>query len=332
MLEASGVVSSVNTEDSGGGGNTPFRRYWSPGCANHDGWAYFPTRILNGEKSGTARTSIEVGETCTGHYQSGWYTWKYEPSLNFGGASGVRKTLATIVSRQGPDDPDRPSYFEEVHFTSLYGVTRWSAWRREDPTADTDENARKCALPRKATVGGRDFVPTGCTNLVQIDPLPPSEWRSSLSWPINEAVSGSHNTLGNGDFSAEKLPGWNGVTARVADEKANMFGVRGASCFAQNALSPGAARGRDKLMFGARLWTGGNADQVTVTASVHRNGTWVVVGSQLATLSGAPSLVMATAPAAQNGNKIRITFAAANVATVLRVDDAYASFTFPQLY
>ena len=62
VLEASGVVSSVNTEDSGGGGNTPFRRYWSQGCVN-DGWAYFPTRIFNGEKSGTSRTTIKAAGT-----------------------------------------------------------------------------------------------------------------------------------------------------------------------------------------------------------------------------------------------------------------------------
>lgn len=331
LQEASGVVSSVNTEDSGGGRNTPFRRYWSQGCINEDGWAYFPTAIFNGRPTGAGTHTISVGATCSGEFKTGWYSWTFDPSMSFSGPTGAPRVTGAIISRQGPGDPNNPMYFEEVQFTGVYGMTRWSAWHRKARTAESDELARKCALPRKTKLGGADFVPAKCNDLVQIDALPPSEWRSSFSWPINEAVSGSHNTLSNADFSAADLAGWSGVSLRVADAHSNFFGQCGSSCFSQSRLEPSDFRGRDKLMFGARIWTNEIADQVTVTASVLRDGTWVVVGSTVAAISGAPSLVMASADA-KKGDKIRVSFESANPASQLRVDDAYASFTYPGLF
>jgi hypothetical protein len=331
LLETSGVVSTVNTEDSGGGPYTPFRRYWSPGCVNEDGWSYFPTQIFKGTRTGTATRQNSVGASCNGEYQNGWYSWQFDNARNFGSAFGVARVMPAIVSRQGPDNPDRPSYFEQVEFTSLYGVTRWSAWRREDRSAASDEAARKCGLPQSQVLAGRTFTPGACNDLVQVEALPPSEWRSSLSWPINETVSGSHNTLGNGDFSDGTANGWNGVVSVARDAGSNNYGLCGPTCFAQRLINTADTRGRDQIMSGARIWTSGNADQVTVTTSVQRNNGWVIVGTAVVNVSATPALFTTTSPA-RNGTKVRLQFQAVNAGTQLRVDDAYASFVFPQLY
>ncbi len=330
VLEASGTISALNTEDQGGNGNTPFRRYWKPGCINEDAWSYFPTAIFKQQKTGVAQNQIGVSADCAQRFQDGWYSWAYEPALDFGVSSGVRRVMPAIVSRQGPDDPNRPSYFEEVHFTAVYGVTRWSTWRQGARSTASDTLAEKCALPTSVALKQRTFVPGACNNLVQIDALPQSEWRSTFSWPIHDSVSGSSNAFPNGDFAFDSN-GWNGVVARLVDARSNGFGECSASCFVQTRLQPANTNNRTQIFYGARVWTAGSAEQVTVTVSVFRNASWVVLGSVAASVSATPRLVMSST-AAKRGEKIRLSFQAATGATQIRVDDAYASFAFSNLY
>lgn len=213
---AKGWVTGGGTRDGGGYSAS----FFGADCKPFDGWVFFPVGFLRELRPGAEGRAMipitgshweQAGEPWPGRCEIGkgfskstLTTWTFEPGHEFGGRHGTPKkqidaVAATHGSELPPSSPLGRFHLERIHFTDLYGATRWEAWisNPEKPP----HSGGNCGGPTTMTYEGNDYVRTDCRDWSVTEIYNPP--RPHVPWPYPET-----NILSDWHFNNDGLSPW----------------------------------------------------------------------------------------------------------------------------